>query len=888
MLLKKTKLAASLSGILYTLLSAQVGAQEAPHDPNDEKEVKKVETVVVTGYRASLKKALDNKLAADSIMESIVAEDIGKLPEQNIAEAISRVVGVTISRSRGEGQFITVRGLGPEFSNALLNGRVLATENQGREYSFDILPAELIDAVGIFKTPTAAQIEGAIGSTVDMRTAMPLDIGNQFVMSAQANYDQQRGKFSPQSSGLFSAKSKDGTLGGLVAFAFLDRKIEGRRIYTDGQLANQTVKGVGGKSITGASVPTWVEYDINDTNRKRSSVLGTAQWRPSDSLLITVDGLYSKLDVNDDSRVFYAGSDPSLMTDAVVDKNNTVTSYKGGWGIGFVSFSRPRLAETKAGGLNVKWNVSPALTTVFDFGASKATDRNGGNQNWFEVNPNAAGFSTSQLQYTLGPGNLPTFSNLGNIYDVGKATVNGLVWEGQAVDDKVKQATFNGKYRLADGLLHSIDFGLNYSDREKDRKIYTTPGLWGLYTGVAVPANMFSTAANSVDFMGSGMFSAPFPTFSGPALQSYLLSDAVINQTSNPAAVRSYLASHGNGFGVELVPGSSGSAREKTTGGFVQTNFEGEWGSRIWSANIGLRFISTRTISKGVGQEVIRIQDPPAGQTGERTIVLTDPIPLEISGSYKEWLPSANFKIDLADNLMFQTAVAKSMTRATLSDLLIARTINARYAERSISQGNPDLKPMIAWNYDLSLTWHDGKGSSLSGGLFYKNLSNLSQRQTSTVTIVGESFLLNRPENLGKDHINGVELGGQYMFRKLPAPFDGLGVLGNITYVKKANTKTYNVGVFYEKGPIGLRLAYNYRNAYRETDAGNRGQPVDIAAYGDLTASLNYDVNDKLKLFAQGINLSNAKNHSYSIYQERLINYEAYGRRYAIGARMIF
>lgn len=888
MLMKKTKLAAALSGsVLYTLLSAPASAQEAPSKPDDE-EVKKIETVIVKGYRASLKKALDNKLAADTIMDSIVAEDIGKLPEQNIAEAISRVAGVTISRSRGEGQFITVRGLGPEFSSALLNGRVLATENQGREYSFDILPAELINSVGIFKAPTATQVEGGIGSTVDMRTALPLDIGNKIVVSGQANYDKQRGQFSPQSSGLFSAKSADGTLGGLLAFAYLDRKIEGRRIFTDGFLANQTVKGVDGNPITGVSVPTWTEYDINDTHRKRSSFLGTMQWKPASTVLVTVDGLYSKLDVNDDSRVFYAGSDTGLITDAVVDKNKTVTSYKGGWGEGFVSFSRPRLAETKAGGLNVKWNPSPALSTVFDIAASKATDRNGGNQNWFEVNPNAAGFDTKNLQYNLGPNNLPTFSNLGNIYDYSRATVSGLVWEGQAVDDKVKQTTFNGKYRLADGVLQSVDFGLNYSDRTKTRSIYTTPGLWGLYTGVAVPASQFSTAANSTNFMGSGMFTQPFPTFYGPALQSYLLSDAVINQTADPAATRAYIASHGNGFGVELVPGASGSAREKTTGGFVQANFEGEWGKRIWAANIGLRYVATRTTSKGVGQEIIRIDSPPPGTVGERTVVLTDPIPLTLTGSYKEWLPSANFKVDLTDGLLLQTSVAKSMTRATLSDLLVARTINARYAERNISEGNPGLKPMIAWNYDLSLTWYDGKGSSLSGALFYKNLSNLSQRQTSIVTIVGEPFQVNRPENLGKDHLNGIEVGGQYMFSKLPAPFDGLGVLGNYTYVKKGSTKTYNVGAFYEKGPIEFRVAYNYRNGYRETDAGNRGQPVDIAAYGELNANLSYAVNKRLTLFAQGMNLGDTKIHSYSIYQERLINYEAYGPRYAIGARVNF
>ena len=875
MAMKRTKIAAALTGsVLYSAMPVALAADEDT-----------AQTVTVTGYRASIKKALDNKLASQSIMESIVADDIGKLPEQNIAEAISRVPGVTISRSRGEGQFITVRGLGPAFSTALLNGRILATENQGREYSFDILPAELIGGVDIFKTTVASQVEGGIGATVNMKTARPLDIGNKLVLSGQGNYDKQRGEFSPQASGLYSAKSADGTLGGLVAFSFLDRKIQGRRVFTDGFEANQTVKDAAGNSITGVSMPTWTEYDINDTNRKRSSGLATLQWRPSDAMTVTADGLYSKLDVNDNSTIFYAGSSPDRVTNAVVDANKTITSFTGGWGSGVVNFSRPRLAETKALGLNVKWNHSPALTSVFDVSGSKATDRNGGNQTWFDVNLNAPGFNSAQLTYKLGPNNLPTYGNLGTISDTSRATLNGHVWEGQGVDDEVKQASYTGKYKIDAGLLKSLDFGLDHSDREKTRSIYGTPGLWGLYGNLPIPQSMFSTAANSANFMGSGMFSSNFPSFDFRALQAYLLTDAAINQSPNPAATRAYIASHGNGFAAEFVPGASGSVREKNTGGFLQANMAGEWGDNSWAANVGLRYVSTNTISMGVGQEILRIDTP---TSGERVVVLSPPVALTEKGTYKEWLPSFNFKTDLGDNLLLQVGVSKSMTRATLADLLIARTINARERERSISAGNPGLTPMVAKNYDLSMTWYDGKGSYLSGAVFSKKLSNLAQRSTSTVTIVGEPFFVNRPENLGKSKLSGVELGGQYLFAGLPAPFDGFGVQANITHVERANTKTYNLGAFYEKGPIQVRAAYNYRNAYQETDRGRRGQPEHIAAYGELNANLSYAVNQNLTVFAQGINLGDTKIHSYSIYPERLINYESYGPRYAIGARISY
>lgn len=879
---KRTQLSIALTA---AFLSSTMSMGSMAQTATPKADIEKAETVVVTGYRAAIEKALEIKLASNAIMESIVADDIGKLPEQNIAEAISRVPGVTISRSKGEGQFVSVRGLGSNFNSALLNGRILATENQGREYSFDILPAELINSVDIFKSPTAGLAEGGIGATINMKTAQPLDIGNKFVLSTQGNYDQQRGKASPQASGLYSMKSADGTFGALAAFSYLDRKIEGRRTFTDGFEAGLTAKDASGKALTGVSAPTWTEYDINDTNRKRASGLATVQWRPSDALTITVDGLYSKLDVNDNSTIFYAGSYNGAMNDAVADANKTLTNYRGGWGEGVVNFIRPRLAETKAAGLNVKWKHSPALTSEFDFASSKATDKNGGNQTWFDINLNAPGFDSANLKYQLGPNNLPIYSNLGNIYDTSRATMNGLVWEGMSVEDKVSQASYTGKYKMAQGVVKSLDFGLNYSDRDKSRTRYDTPGAWGLFEGVKIPQSMFSSAANSVNFMGSGMFTQNFPSFDARAVQAYLLTPAVINQTKDPVATRAFLAKHGAGLDAEVVPGASGSAREKTSSGFLQANFAGDMGDRGWGANLGLRYVGTDVIAKGVGQEILGINRPAPGQTGEATILLSPAIPLTAEGSYKEWLPSANFKIDVADNLLLQAAAARSMTRATLSDLVIAREINARIGELRIKDGNPGLKPMMAWNYDLSLTWYNGKGSSLSGAIFSKNLSNLAERKTSIVSIVGEKFALERPENMGKNSLTGVELGGQYM---LTGALSGFGVLGNFTYVGQANTKTYNLGAFYEKGPVEVRVAYNYRNAYRETDSGRRGQPEDIAAYGDVNGNISYAVNKNLTVFAQGINLTNAKIHSYSIYETRVINYEAYGRRFALGARMSF
>lgn len=885
---KKTQLSIALSGAFLSSavsLGAMAQSAAAPAKAGD---AEKTETIVVTGYRAAAVKALDNKLMANSIMDSIVADDIGKLPAQNIAEAIGRMPGVTIDRKQGEGQFVSVRGLGSNFSAALLNGRILATENTGRAYSFDILPAELISGVDVFKTPTAAQVEGGIGASINMITAQPLNVGNRIAFTAQANHDAQRGGLSPQVSGLYSMKSSDGTFGALLSFSLINRKIEGHRIFTDGFEANQTVAGVGGTPITGVSLPTWTQYDVNTTNRERNSGLITLQWRPSSAVKLTIDGLYSKLDVNDNSKAFYAGSCPGCgLKDAVVDATKTVTSFTGGWGSGLVAFSRPRLAETKAFGFNAEWKVSPQFTSVFDLAGSKASDRNGGNQNWFDLAHNAPGFSAATFKYQLSPNNLPTYTNLGTVSDASRATFNGHVYEGRSVDDDVKQATYTGNLKFTAGPAKSLDFGLNYSDREKSKSRYDTPGLWGLYSGVPIPQSFFTPTSGSANLFGTGMFSSAFPSFDSAALRDYLLTDAAINQTSNPAATRDWIRRHGNGFGVELVPRESGSVQEKTTGAFLQANFEGELQKRDWSANLGLRYARTTTTSLGIGQEIIRVDPPPSG-TGENIVVVSDPKPLTVTGSYAEWLPSVNFKIDLSDNLLLQAAASRTLTRASLDDLLISRNINARDRERRITDGNPGLEPMLANNLDLALTWYDGKGSYVSGALFSKKLTNLTQRQTNKVTIAGLVFDQERPENVGKDDFSGYEIGGQYLFSSLPAPFNGLGVQANMTRIVKKKISTYNAAAFYERGPVQVRLAYGYRNDYRETEAGKRGQPEDVAAYGDLSANFSYAINKNVTVFAEAMNLTNEVINSYSIYPQRLINNESYGRRFGLGARVTF
>ena len=232
-------------------------------------------------------------------------------------------------------------------------------------------------------------------------------------------------------------------------------------------------------------------------------------------------------------------------------------------------------------------------------------------------------------------------------------------------------------------------------------------------------------------------------------------------------------------------------------------------------------------------------------------------------------------------------AVAKTLTRATLSDLLLIRDINPRPRERSIRDGNPGLEPFTAWNYDAALTYYLGQASFLSIAVFKKDIKNLTENVTSTIQIQGFDFQRTRPENVGNDSIKGIEFSGQYTFEGLPSPFDGLGVQANYSLVDPSAT-TYNVVAFYEKGPLQARIAYNYRDSYEISSRGRRGQPENVAAYGITDASINYALDERITLFAQGLNIFNEKTFQYSVFKERTILFETFGPRYAFGVRANF
>lgn len=851
-----------------------------------------IEIIEVTGIRSAQKQALFDKRHADSIMDSIAAEDLGKFPDQNISESLQRVPGITIDRNGGEGQFITVRGMGPEHNAVMLNNRVLATENDGREFSFDVIASELVSGVDVYKSSSASLQEGGIGSTVNLKTARPLDLdGFQAVASTKAQYDDNSGETTPQFSGLISNTFLDGTVGLLGSFNYSEREFKTDRHYTDGYEAREAsdfknVSDADRKKLEDNAdengkvhYQSYYTHDVDESTRERIGGTLAAQWQANENLLVTLDGLYSKLDVDSDTTgiAWWAGADQ--VTGVDVDNNGTITDYTvapGARPTEFIKFSRPRFAETKQIGLNVDWQVTDNFSAVFDASWSEATDTIAGDQSYLTAKINNPG----ELTFSKQPGEkIPTYTNIGDI-DPANLTPGWSTLEGRNIEDVASQVTIDTVYEFeGDMLVTKILSGASFHHREKTRDVYKTPDniactYCGDYTG-NIPAEVWNGGLDD--------------------LYQWMITDGLDGITDPDAREASKQAIQDNGgYDVEHKPQQSGSVEEDTFGAYVQANLAGEFGDMPWSGNVGIRYLQTDVTAIGVSQEIISLT--PDDDKDEYLPELTDPIKVTDEGDYDEWLPSANFKLALLDDVELRLGVGKTVTRPTLSNLMLSKNFNHRYSALTGYSNNPSLAPMVAWNYDSSLTWYIDDVSYISGAYFYKDLADKWATHTVEEVIDGVTYLIDTPTNIGDGEVKGFELAAQYTFSQLPYPFNGLGVQVNYTDVEETTddsdldnkSQSYNLVGFYELGDVQARIAYNYRDGYTESLNANRGQPRMIDDYGQWDASASYQLNEELSVFVEAINITNEKEYIYSVYEDRLIEYSDTGSRYSLGARYTF
>ncbi len=906
--------------------SAPAIAQEAPTDGGDE--------IVVTGIRASLQASQALKRNSDQIVDAISAEDVGKFPDSNIAESLQRITGVSIDRSGGDGQFITVRGLGPEFNNVLVNGRTLATDNAGREFSFDVLSADIIQKTEVYKSSQAHIQEGGIGATVNVSTPKPFDYrSTKFSAGFGGVYDTLAKKVSPEARATFTTQNADQTLGFLASLSFSKRKSQRDFVDINGFVPGATTFINSPATATGltpaalvpsAAVNVAQNLNYNRASDERKRFVGTlaVQIRPADNVLITLDGLYSKFDVRS-PRTFFAGFFGAPFINPTVNAAGTVTGFNrpgtqfiagnpllAAAGVSLsqndnVVTSSDRFTQTYQIGYNVKWDATDKLAVEFDYSNSRATQR--------AVNPfvvvGALATTSPRFDLNTTAGGLPLFTNLGNITTPSAQRLHFAQITDNGVEDKTNEFQLNLNWKSDDGFLKSIAAGGYYLDRNKINTVANTGSeAFCAYCGynIAVDPALLSLYTLSNFLKGvPGADSVPrnFFTFDPYAVLAYASLPSTLalpgrtggNQAADTARL---LALQGGVYTPRNRPEQGLDVTEKVTAGYLTSGFGGE----RWGVNVGVRVVNTKTISAGFQAPLLSAQRASAGDD-QLQFTFGPATPITIRNNYTDILPSANAKFDLTDKAVLRFAVSRTVTRPTLTSLGTNNNFGGRLNAPLSGGGNPLLEPFKSWNFDVSAEYYLNRTSYISAAVFHKRFSNFLETATIVVPRFGLNFQDTRTRNGEKGSITGGEISGQYAF---DAGFlDGFGVSGNYTYVSSnvqravgsaatecdyngLSPHSFNVSGFYEKGKIQARGSYNWRDSFLRQCQGQAGRPENRAAYGQADFSLGYQITDNFQIYAEGNNVLGAKTRDFSVLQERFLLLQNIGSRFNFGVRAKF
>lgn len=850
MTLKKALLATS-AGMIAMMAAAPSFAQDTS-----------VDEVIVTGIRASLQAAIEQKRNADMIQEVVTAQDIGKFPDKNIADSLSRVTGVNVVTGSaaaggfGENERVSIRGTDPNLNLTLMNGHNLATgdwfvldqQNGGRSFNYSMLPAELVGTLEVYKSSQADLPEGGVGGTVNVHTRKPLDLPSMtFNATAQGVYAQRADKFDPQVSALASWKDDTGSLGVLVAGFYQKRHLrrDGQEILGYNEIAN--FRGTGQTVLAPALIGN--AYFQQTRVRKGGNIV--AQWKPNEKLELELSGLYTRMDADNVNANNMAWVSRLLNTNSTVGSpDDALSSYTISNGV----LTSATWAPTTAGGGLVQGRVQDDIFREA-YSSTWVINLDGK----YEVNDNLT--LSGQVGYTEGKGVTKdtyaweTLWNTGMSYTLGSpitsvtytgmpsdptapAYLNNLYswsWGGRQVSpDEEFYVKGDAEWRLDSGVFQSLNFGARFTDhtREGNYTAYSwggngnaaTPGLGAVYDGDSTPSNY-----------GSGV----------GGLQGYTISDM--------GKVRAFLDGNNGGRRFAFYPPQSFSVQEKTSALYGMVKLKGE----RWRGNVGLRAVRTEADTTQYSSTASNLTiTNQFGSWGE----------VNNSRDYWDVLPSANLTVDATDDVLLRFSAAKVMARPGYAQLASSLSLN-ELALTGTAGGNPDLDPFRAWQFNAVGEWYYAPEALLSVGVFYLDIESYITSQTFTAFYrtqqnpQGANFRITGPVNGGGGSNRGFEA-------SLQQPIGGgFGFLVNYTYadaktdlgkpIDGSSKNTYNLTGYFENDLISARVAYNFRSKFKSgVDRGTDMWQDDISS---LDASLIVNLTENVALSFDAQNLTREK-----------------------------
>ncbi len=908
------------------------------------------EDIVVTGFRGSLERALDVKRNSNSVVDSIVAEDIAKFPDNNLAESIQRVPGVTITRDGGEGRNISVRGLGPDFTRVRINGieaQATTGSNRGRGFDFNVFASELFNQIDVRKTPSANVEEGSLGATVDLHTGRPFDSKRQVLaVSAQGGYNDLSHSLDPRFAILGSNRwdTGIGEIGIASSIAFSERNLIQNGVSTVGWQQGNADGGFC-KPATNASLcagtnpaayalasnvntryPRFLRYQDYRQKTQRLGITGSLQWRPEPATTITLDGLISRFRATRNerqlesislSRPASTGGKPEVVVrDIAVDENGTATymaldnvdvrseNYVDRYSTVFQQYTlnaehefSDRFKVSLLGGY-VKNDFNNAVDYITQIDRQNADgysyDMRTSGMNFPAIN---YGFDvTDPNQWYLGPSRIAPGGGTG-------ASGPEIRLRPNFNDNIYKTGQADFTFRVNDMLTLTAGF---------QRKSYEFIGRGQRFASGEgnIPNLPAGTSLASVTEQYCGLRGLNLPAGTDRCWLS-----------PNSDAIASAYGVFGNS-GRFLLSETTASARgdnrtvsEDDTGGYVQAAFKFDIGGVPVRGDVGYRRVHTKQESGFYATVPATVN--PSGF--EWTVV---------GRSYDDDLPSLNLVVEPTDTLLVRFGLAKVMARPGLGSISAATNVSVAGASRAVTTGNPQLEPYRAKTVDFAVEWYPARGAILSAGVFYKDISTYVQNITTsapfsstglpdsllagTGVTSGDLFQISNVVNTPGGPLKGLELNYQQALTFLPSFLSNFGILANYTYVDSdidyfvsatsgasavvsqpllnLSKNAFNATIYYEQGPFQARVSGNYRDKYLTAVPASYNTDVagnTAATYVDF--SLSYRIGKSLTFSLEGINLTNEPTISYSDFvAERVQDYFQSGRQFYAGVRYSF
>lgn len=876
-----------------------------------------VEEVVVTGsYAQSLKNALNVKREATGIVDSVFAEDVGKFPDQNLAESLGRIPGVAIEQDDGEGRSITVRGLGDAYTMITVNGmpaQSLAAGSGGvrtsRAFDFNVFASELFSRLDVYKSTSGELEDGSLGATVGLRTARPFDY-DSFAAAAnvEAGYYDGSGSVKPRVSGLLSVSND--VFGFLTSVAYSEKEAPltgaetGRWNQQSGSnrfICTTANCGADAALVRSSWHPRIARYADKTNDQDRLGVTSSFQWQIADATLLSVDGLYSKIDVTRDEPFMEAislarndatGMRQMSVLDYLVDDNYTLVAaevtdadfrseaFRADWSSEFTQYSLDLKHEFSDG---FRMNILAGQTeSVLDNREVTVIYEHFSSNDSRDYVTYADPSDTISWDYTNMKSPVLKYS-----FD----TSNPANWEFSEYRDRVFDAT-------SDTDMARIDFAYDLADGYTV-KFGATQKSYGYEITQMQADKPFSTAdvANGAAKDGNACGITP-----AVSADDGFVKTAGGQTFFYPDFNRRTEFLDSGCWAFTAVANNTRQVEEEVFGYFAQLDIDTDlFGNRL-RGNIGVREAETDLVAGGI------------------TVVNGTVMPVVSKNNYSDTLPSMSLAYNLTDDLVVRAAAAKVLARPELTDLNPGGSVST-FGNYQVSYGNPLIEPFRADSFDLGLEWYYSEDALAGVTLFQKDVESFP---TSEVTqdvpwsqlglpdsllgaqadsLRNEPFDVSRKVNGGGGNIQGAEISWQQQLSFLPGPewVRGFGIQSNYTLVDEAeldsgspmrnvSKDSYNFTLYWEGERFQARISNSYRGEYYTNTSSTtpwQARVVDDSNYVGVSAS--YDITDQLKITFKGVNITDESKHEYETEGvARLVLDHSAGASYFVGASYKF